>query len=195
MQNIDFYNGRNIRTIPQQFDRHDPEFFSPYAGQNNLSRDEERKRKKASRMLFLITALCIISFTTGMVLGIKFAGGAEREIVDRDTADAVSGIGKKLTHMLGDDAVTTGDSEQNMYPKKAFPYVIAVGSVYNRETTREIASFLSAKGHTVIISKSGDGFKIYTGPYTAKDEAVKNEEKITGYRESPIPGKLKILKR
>ena len=81
MQNIDFYERKNIRVMPPQFtDTYDPEYLPRVA--QSTPREMERVRRRASRTFFLISALCIISFTAGIVIGIKFTGGTQREIVD-----------------------------------------------------------------------------------------------------------------
>jgi len=190
MQNIDFYQGKTARVIPQHFDRPDPELYSRMSGVH--SRDEEKKRRRATRMISLIAALCIISFTVGIVIGIKFAGGARKEIVDRETYRAVSGIGKKVTGLVAGQKNETG---KKIFPRAEYPFVIMIGKGYNRPESREIAGILSGYGHTVIISQHENTYRIYTGPYKSINDAQSSMKTIAAYNHKALPQKISIVKR
>lgn len=117
MQNIDFYSGSHSAHTQPNFNTQDPEYFS------KISRLQEKRiaksEKKATRLLAIIIGLCIISFTSGLVVGIKFTGGAEKEIVDNDTKHAVSNIKTKVADMMkensetSDNTAATANSDQN----------------------------------------------------------------------------------
>jgi hypothetical protein len=210
MQNIDFYEGKNLRNNPSQFERIDPEFYPRMTEYNSRSndfgpREEEKHRKKANRMMFVIISLCIISFTAGLVIGIKFAGGSERKIVDDKTIQAVSGLSNKVTGLMNNkdvnSAKTADDShnikqKENVFPKEDYPFIIKVGSDYDKAESQKIAGFLSSKGHTVILSKtSKDTFKIYIGPFKNQLDAKSSLNKFSGYNEFSIASNSRIVKR
>src|SRR5208337_3829025 len=98
MQNIDFYERKNSRAATPHLDDFSPEYFPRLA--QKATREADRIRKKASRTFFLISSLCIISFTIGIVIGIKFAGGAPREIMDKNTFAAMTDMGKKISTIV-----------------------------------------------------------------------------------------------
>jgi hypothetical protein len=197
MQNIDFYNGKSLKNIPPQFNVQDPEYFTRAA--NIHHREQERTRKKASRMLSLIIALCIISFTTGLIIGIKFAAGSKKEIMDERTRRAVSSFGNNVKNLIKEnplkDTVNKLTTRSKLFPKKDFPYVIRIGKEFNKSNSQKIASFLSNKGHTVIISKNNNHFNIYTGPYRTSDEAQSSIKRISDYSKPDWFPEARIVKR
>ncbi len=192
MQNIDFYDGRHLRDLPPQFDKFDAEYFSRTAG--SVERDNEKHRKKATRIITMIGALIIISFTIGLVIGIKFAGGAERKIVDDHTLNAMNNIGDKMTEIVKD---VTGNAKpaNQLYPKADYPFVIQLGKEYSEADLKPVAQFLSNKGHTVIVSKNNQNFKIFTGPYKSEADARKSLSEISLYKQYAISTNAQIIKR
>jgi hypothetical protein len=192
MQNIDFYERKNLRAAQPYVDDFDPEYFSRLA--DNMPREADRKRKKASRTFFLITSLCIISFTAGIVIGIKFAGGSQREIVDKKTFNAVTDIGKKFSNIMTEKSAVSTPRE-NQFPKKNYPYVLKIRSDYDYATSRKIADYLSRKGHTVILTKYDSSYRIYIGPYTNTADAATALKKISGYQKYSLAENLHIIKR
>ena len=195
MQNIDFYNGTNMKNVPPQFSVQDPEYFTRIAKIHY--KEQERARKKASRMLSFIIALCIISFTTGLMIGIKFSG-SHKEIMDEKTMQAMSTLGRNVKDMIREHTIseknTTG-STKKLFPKDDFPYVILVGKGLTKMKSQEIANFLSNNGHTVIISKSKKDFNIYTGPYRTADEAQSSITTIKGYSKAEWFSNARIVHR
>jgi len=193
MQNIDFYERKNIRVTPPQFlDTHDPEFLPRMT--QNTPREMERVRKKASRIFFLITSLCIISFTAGIVIGIKFTGGSQRELMDKKTFNAVADIGKSFSLLSRDKPAETIPQEK-LFPKSTYPYVIRITSEHDYETTQKIAGFLSRRGHTVILSKNNNRYRIFIGPYRNNDDAAEALKKITAYQKYSLAENTRIIKR
>ncbi|OHD65640.1 MAG: hypothetical protein A2176_13430 [Spirochaetes bacterium RBG_13_51_14] len=193
MQNLDFYERKNIRSIPPSVnDSYDPEYFPRIA--QNTPREMERVRKKASRIFLFISSLCIISFTAGILIGIKFAGGSQREIVDKKTFNAVSDIGKKFTFLTGEKPVEPIPQE-NIFPKSTYPYVIKVTHEHDYAASQKIAAFLSHRGHTVILSKNIGGYRIYIGPYKNSADAQEALKKISGYTKYSLAENTRIIKR
>jgi hypothetical protein len=193
MQNIDFYERKNIRVMPPQFaDTYDPEYLPRVA--QHTPREMERVRKKASRVFFLISALCIISFTAGIVIGIKFTGGTQREIVDKKTFNAVASIGKNLP-FLGQEKQPAAEPRENMFPKSAYPYVIKMNRDCDYAESQKIASFLSHRGHTVILAKADGKYRIYIGPYKTADAATESLKKISTYTKYSLAENTRIIKR
>lgn len=193
MQNIDFYERKNIRIAPPQFtESYDSEFLPRMA--QNTPREMERVRKKASRIFFLVTALCILSFTAGIMLGIKFSGGKERDIVDKKTFTAVADIGKSLP-LFAKEKAAEPVSQEKLFPKSDYPFVIRVLNEYNYETTQKMAGFLSRRGHTVILSKNNTNYRIFIGPYKTSAEADGALKKIAAYQKYSLAENTRIIKR
>lgn len=192
MQNIDFYDGRNLKDIPPQPERHDAEYFSRMAKFKH--KDELRNKSRASRTLFLIAALSIVSFTCGIVIGIKFAGGAERRIIDEDTFRAVTDLGTRVTGIMQDNK-SVEKFKKTAFPREEFPFVIRIGKTFDKQQSQEIAGFLSSEGHTVIISKNSKKFTLFTGPYRTEEEAQDSIRKINDYTKYSLAKDTKILKR
>ncbi|MDY6932926.1 MAG: SPOR domain-containing protein [Spirochaetota bacterium] len=197
MQNMDHYTDRIKKTPPHhhQFYSVDPEFIKTYPPRNY--KDEEKSRRRARGMIFIIIALCIASYTVGLVMGIKFASGSKKEIVDEDTKKRVTSIGEKVTHLIKDVSVNTGDStfSKKLFPREKFPFVIRVGENYNRTSSHEIASSLSNQGHTVILSKNKGYYRVYVGPYRNKEEAEISLKKIELNYSKDLYNKASIFKR
>jgi hypothetical protein len=197
MQNIDFYSRRPGKSGAPGFDASDPEYF-PRVSEYHIS-EGEKSRKKASRMTAFIIGLCIVSFTAGLVIGIKFAGGSERRIIDTRTKQAVGNIGKKMTSLVNEDANATTHpakaTARHLYPRSEYPYVIRVGNEMQKVTAHEIAGTLSSRGHTVILSKGDKGYRLYTGPYGSKKSAESSLKKINDIENKSWTGSLIIVKR
>ncbi len=192
MQNFDFYSGQSIKSFPPQFESKDPEYFSRYSA-SHIS-DHEKVKKKASRLIFLITAFIILSFTTGLITGIKFAGGKNKDIVDESTQNAISQLKTKVTDLIARDK--GDDTLKKSYPASVYPYVIKIGNTYNKASSRELAEFLSRKGHTVILSKFGDQeFNVYTGPYKNLDTANSAFKLLDSYGDSRLKSNIQIISR
>lgn len=164
-----------------QFEPPDPEYFSQIS--ENYHHDEERGRKKANRMMSLIIALCIISFTCGLVIGIKFTSGPNKEIIDEHTRKAVNDLGKKVSSIVNENAVAQVRSPQtdkkDLFPRDKYPYVIRIGGEFDKTQSLEIAQSLNAGGHTVILSKNRGNYRIYTGPFKTQTDAENSLKKIT----------------
>ncbi len=192
MQNIDFYEKRNTRVMPPQFTEFDPEYFPRVA--QATPRETERIRKRASRIFFIIAALCIISFTTGIVVGIKFAGGTRHEIVDTKTFNAVADIGKKIP-FVGATGKAEQAPQEKVFPRESYPYVLGVNGDYDIAMAREMAGFLSQRGHTVILSKNNGRFRIYVGPFRKNADAREALKKISGYSKYSLAENTRIIKR
>jgi len=192
MQNMDFYDGRHLRDLPPQFDKFDSEYFSRTSG--SADPDNEQSRKKATKIITFIAALIIISFTTGLVIGIKFAGGADRKIVDDHTLGTINSFGDKMSSIVKD--VTNSSKPVNqIYPKTDYPFVIQLGKEYSESDLKPVAMFLSSKGHTVIVSKNNQNFKIFTGPYKTESDARKSLSEISLYKQYAISTNAQIIKR
>ena len=195
MQNIDFHSRQN-RNLPPHFNQNndmpDPEYFTRMA--KTQSKELERNRNKASRMLFFVTALCIISFTTGMVIGIKFVAGSSKEIVDKDTMNAVNGIGSKVKTYINKHTSGTNSSRSrsSVYSKEAYPYLIKVHG-FEKKLLKDVASYLSKKGkqkYTIIVTSKN----LYI-PQKSKRTAQNLFDRISEYRRYLFIGKMSIIKR
>ncbi len=197
MQNMDFHNRTMIKNYPPQYDTQDPEYFSRMTDIHH--REEERNRHKASRIMSLIVALCIISFTSGLVIGIKFASGSKNEIVDEHTRQAVTTIGKKVSSLINENASaeTPPDTAKtrNLFPREEYPFVIRIGGEFDKARSQEIAHFLSGNGYTVILSRNMDHYRIYTGPYKGQKDAEISLKKLAGQSNKALSESTRIMKR
>jgi preprotein translocase subunit SecF len=196
MQNIDFYAGKSYEFTPTNIDQQDPEYFSRIANLNQ--RQELKAKKRATRILSFIIALCIVSFTTGLAVGIKFAGGKQKEIVDKETIQAVSNIGNKMSHFItknGKSNTSPATDVNERYPKKDYPFVIRIGNKYTLNQSKDIANYLSRKGHTIIISKHKQKYRVYTGPYKQQATAQKSLKEIQNYADNNWYSESIILNR
>jgi hypothetical protein len=193
MQNIDFYSGKIVKDFPPQFNREDPEYFAKLAKIN--IKEEHKTMTKASRMLSLIIALCIISFTAGLVIGIKFASGSNKQIVDQQTKEAVTDIGQRVTNLIKESPGSKSspvESEKKLFAKEDFPYIIKVGKQFSKSESQQIAGIISGRGHTVILSKDNSSYKIFVGPYRTQEEALENLKKI---KTIPLKNTAVVVKR
>ncbi len=190
MQNIDLYNGRNSREFNQHFDRSDPEFFSRMSNSYN---DHDYGRKNASGLFTLILALVIIFFTIGLVVGIKFAGGADRKIVDDKTMSAMQNLSSKVSDIIKDSSSMKPASE--IYPKAEYPFVIQLSGEYSEADVRNVAQLLSTKGHTVIISQNNGKYRVFLGPYKNESDAKKTLSEISLYKQQDIATNAQIIRR
>ncbi len=200
MQNMDYYSRSGVRNHPYHLDTTDPEYFARMNEMNH--RENERIRKKATGLMSFVIALCIISFTAGLVIGIKFAGGPQKEIVDESTRQAMSSTIKKVSGLLNENAAAevrdidkTGKNASDVFPRSEYPFVIPIGKDLSREKSQEIAGFLSSNGHTVILSRSGDGFRLFTGPFKTMGDAENSLKKIAGYSNKAWFQNAQIVKR
>ncbi len=193
MQNIDFYSGNNMRQAGNQFNTADPEYFNNVAEFHN--RHEEKYRKKANRMLSFIIALCIISFTTGLAVGIKFTSGSEREMVDPGTRKAMSDISKKVTGMVKKAGAEHTVSTAQMFPRNTYPYIIKIGSEFQKQDAEKIATRLSTDGYRIILSQKDSGYRMYAGPFKSVSDAKKSLKKILQYSENGLFSNATVLKR
>ena len=195
MQNIDLYEGRHLRNFPPQFgnyDKFDMEYFSKNT--SVAERDSEKSHNRAAKIITLIVALIIISFTTGIGVGIKFASGGEKNLVDEHTLNTMNSIGGKVFGTIK-DLKTNITPANKVYPKNEYPYVIQLSKEYNEADLKQAAQFLNSKGHTVIVLKNNQNFKIFTGPYKTEADAKKSFSEISLYKQYDVSTNAKIVKR
>jgi hypothetical protein len=196
MQNMDLYSGKNTRQFNPYPGPQDPEYFTRLDTVHQKEMD--KNKRKASRMFSLILGLCIIAFTAGLVVGIKFASGSKKEIMDADTRKAVTTIKDKMSNLISDGQPGTKENtevKKNTFPKEEYPYIIKLGREYNEAKSQEIAKYLSARGHTVILSKNNSGYRIFIGPFKNNDDVNGSLKKIFGYEKKAWFSNSQIVKR
>jgi len=212
MQDFDLYTGKQQnQAFPPRFDTVDPDYFTRM--NDFMHREETRTHKKGSRILAFVAGLCIVAFTAGLVIGIKFAGGKDKELVDPHTRQAVSALSQRVAaigdSVQGESAAQTSTTTQtaaeqqsssaassvkDAYPKSEYPFVIRVGGEFAKEKANEVINLLSSKGNNVIVAKSDNGFKVYAGPFRTMESAEISLQKIRGYNENRWQNSV-ILKR
>lgn len=220
MQNIDFYSGHSHGHNQPDFMAHDPEYFSRMA--KNQAKEGTKKRNRATRLLSIVMGLMIVSFTSGLVVGIKFTGGGETEIVDSQTKSAMSNIGTRVGDLVKDgsdpseggaaDSAESGDALKSVaadqkeqasesgtkaksFPKAEYPYVIKIGNRFTEKNAKDIAEYLSVKGHTVILSKNEGFFRVYVDPSKTKQKAEAVWNRINYYTDNKYFHNATVLKR
>jgi len=201
MQNIDLYSGssKNAHKMPQ-FTIYESDFFNRV--REKPSAEQERFSKKASRIIFVIAALCIVTFTTGLVVGLKFAGGKNTPIVDETTSELISrGVSSVSTSVSN---IMNRDSERNRsYPASEFPFMLRVGTAYTEEKARELANYIYtkgyvAKGSVVFLPKDKENSKlhnIYVGPYKSESEVRQSKQKFDTDNTFTASNNVYIIKR
>lgn len=192
MQNFDFYSGKIARDFQPQFSREDPEYFGRLS--DFPIKEDHKGIKKASSLLSLILTLCILSFTAGLIIGIKFVSGSNKELLDKQTKEAVTDIGHRVANLTKEipDNKSDKTNEKKLYAKEEFPYIIKIGNQFNKSQSQEIAGIISNHGQTVILLKNEGNYKIYVGPYKNQEDAFESLKKIKTFS---IKGNAEIIKR
>ncbi|HON78429.1 MAG TPA: SPOR domain-containing protein [Spirochaetota bacterium] len=197
MQNIDFYDGNSAKNINKSAPFQDAEYYTRMDAVNR--KEVDRNRKKASRMMSFIVGLCIISFTTGLVVGIKFTSGPQAQIVDPETRKAVSHLRDRVTNMVNAAPVTAAakqvEAGQKVFPRSRFPFVLRMGSEFTERKSRDIAKYLSERGHTVILSKTNNAYRVYIGPYENRETAEISLKQVQKYPRGSLFAGLQIVRR
>lgn len=194
MQNMDFYAGKEARVMNHSMALQDADNVARLDAM--YRKESDRNKKKASRMMSVIIGLCIISFTAGLVVGIKFAAGSQAQIIDDDTRHAVTQIGSRVSSLIP-QPVQAGKAvtPKNMFPKNEYPYVIRMNRSYSQKESQEVAQYLSQRGHTVILSQKNNRYKLYVGPYKAQNEAESSIKQISEYNRNDWFNKSQVVKR
>lgn len=193
MQNIDFYSGKESKIINNTAMLREADNV---ARLDALYRKEaNRHKKRVSRILSFIVALCIISFTSGLILGIKFAGGERISLVDNKTAHMIEGMKNKVTEMITPNEQQNRIMPKEIFPKEEFPYVIRLGRSFNFKESKEISQYLSKNGHTVIVSQKDNNYRLYVGPYRKQRDADGALKLLHGYNKRSWFDKAEIIKR
>jgi len=197
MQNIDFYDGKSAKNINSPVAFQDSEYYSRMDAVNRKELD--RNRKKASRMMSFIVGLCIISFTTGLIVGIKFTSRPQAQIVDPETRKADSNLRDRVTNMVNaaplEARANQPQSDQKVFPRSQYPFVLRMDGKYSEKKSREIAQYLSIKGHTVILSKTNNSYHVYIGPYENREMAESSLKQVREYPKGNLFNGLQIVRR
>ena len=193
MQDFDLYVRKNTPFIyPQGIsDSPEPEYFSRLA--DSVKHDEKHSRRKANSTLALVGIVGIAAFTAGLVVGIKFAGGPDRAIVDPHTRRAVTELGSTMSSMIRKDP--SSREAASAFPREEYPFVVGVGGSLTETDSKALAEDLSRKGHTVIVSRQNEGFRLFVGPFKSTQLAENSLQKIRAYPEHSLYREAVVLKR
>lgn len=187
MQDFDLYVKKQGGFSPAYYENPDIEYHSRGA---DVIRNNDKKQGNFNRTLTIAAALCIISFTAGMVVGIKFAGDPNKPIVDEKTMQAVNDL-KSLVSKNPDQIQNTSD----VYPKEEYPFAIKISEPMSLDRSKSAADALSKKGHTVILAKSGEDYNLFIGPFKTKETAESSLQKIREYKEYTFCRDSVVIKR
>ncbi len=227
MQNIDFYSGKSNNTPQFLYNDHDTDYFSTIS--KPVDKGIEKSHNTANRHLVVILSLCIISFTAGLIIGLKYTNGASHEMIDPSTKQAMSQLGEKVNNFIDndssikpveekksntavaavndngikpDDAKVSKETEfkQNQtisktFPKNEFPYVLQIDGKYTLRQSKDIASYLSRKGNTVLISKIAEQYCIYVGPFKNESSAKNSLQILKQYSDNNWYKNILLVKR
>jgi hypothetical protein len=204
MQDLDFYIKQNTSSYPppQMLNSQDPDYFMKAS--RSIQHNEQRSEHRASRLIALVTVWCIGAFTGGLVVGLKFAGGPDKQILDPHTQKAVSDIRSSVSTMIAENDKPTTPPVENLtatkpvselYPKAEYPFVLRIGTLFSETDSKAAADFLSKKGYTVIMAKQDGKYKLYSGPYKTESEASQTLKKILAYKDQTYYKNAVLLKR
>lgn len=184
MQNYDFYS--NQKSAPNNISSQDFQYYNtPY---DIASQRKAYSHKKAHRLLTIIIALIIMSFTAGLVVGIKFAGGENTTIIDPQTITALNKAAERAKSLVE-------PQKKPLFPKNEYPYAVKVGSAFSKDKAASLAGLLSKTGQRIIVANNNDQFTVYAGPYASLDEAKKSLKIIMGQSDDGTFNNAIILKR
>ena len=154
--------------------------------------------KKASRVIFVIAALCIVTFTTGLVVGLKFAGGKNTPIVDETTSELISRGVSSVSGIVNRDS-----GKAKSYPVSEFPFLLRIGTSYNKDKAVELANYVHTKGYvakgSVVFLPKDKGnnslYNIYVGPFKSESEAKQSKQKFEADNKFTASNHINIIKR
>ena len=182
MQNFDFY--QNNKSHYNDFVTQDLQHYT--IAQNTIP--HTHSQRNAHRMLAAIIALIIISFTAGIVVGIKFATGNTRTIIDPQTKIALSNAAQKAKTIMA-------PQQKPQFTKTEYPIAIKIGNTFNKNEATQLAAILSKTGQRIIIAKNKERYHIFAGPYKTIDDAKKSLKIIMGQQENGNFKDAIIIKR
>ncbi|HPA63338.1 MAG TPA: SPOR domain-containing protein [Spirochaetota bacterium] len=187
MQDFDLYVKKQGGYSPAYFENPDIEYHSRGA---EVIKNNEKKHGNFNRTLTIAAALCIISFTAGMVVGIKFTGDPNKPIVDEKTMQAVNEL-KSLVSKNPDQIQSTSD----VYPKEEYPFAVKINETMSLDDSKKAADALSKRGHTVILAKNGEDYNLFIGPFKTMENAESSLQKIREYKEYAFCRNSVVIKR
>ncbi len=193
MQNIDVYSGKEARVLNNSAILQDADNVARLEAM--YRKEAYKNNKRASRMLSLIIALCIISFTIGLVMGLKFASGSQTAIVDNQTAGVLSHMRSRVTAIMKQGERGERSDAKAVFPKNEYPFVIRIGRDFNIKESKEVSQFLSNNGHTIVISQKNQRHKLFVGPYKSLTDAEGGMKILRNYRKKSWFEKAEIVKR
>ena len=182
MQNFDFY--QNNKSHYNDFVTQDLQHYT--IAQNTIP--HTHSQRNAHRMLAAIIALIIISFTAGIVVGIKFATGNTRTIIDPHTKMALNNAAQKAKTIMA-------PQQKPQFTKTEYPIAIKIGNTFNKNEATQLAAILSKTGQRIIIAKNKERYHIFAGPYKTIDDAKKSLKIIMGQQENGNFKNAIIIKR
>jgi len=131
MQNFDFY--QNNKSHYNDFVTQDLQHYT--IAQNTIP--HTHSQRNAHRMLAAIIALIIISFTAGIVVGIKFATGNTRTIIDPQTKIALSNAAQKAKTIMA-------PQKKPQFTKTEYPFTIKIGNTFSRSNFVNLSCLVSS---------------------------------------------------
>jgi hypothetical protein len=193
MQNFDFFTGTPSRSHNSSYDNREVDLLLR-DNSTNFFHDKDKQKKTAAFMALVICTVAIISFTSGLVVGLKY-GDKDKPIIDETTQRSISNLKAK---------VFDSDKELNKQSTRTknslsiddYPFAIRVSGEFDIKNSQSIAEVLSTKGHTVILAKTDSSkYKVFVGPYKTHDEALKILKTLDTNEDTKHLAKMNIIKR
>jgi hypothetical protein len=197
MQNFDLYDKHvSQRDIPF-FEKQPVSTTSLPQGEHEIHHTSDELHKKASRTLFLVTFLCITSFTAGLVIGMKYLGNSKGQLVDKDTKKAMASLRSSVSSMMSGNSCKRAERVQRKvsYPESEFPYAIRIGKKVDEATTKKLVKYFVSQGQPVFKFPSARGNDLIIGPYRSKKSAKMSLQRILSHDKIASMMKLEIIER
>jgi hypothetical protein len=193
MQNFDFFTGMPDRSYNPSYENREIDFLVKNNSSNFIN-DKDKQKNKVAFMAFVLCTVAIIAFTGGLVVGLKY-GGKDKPIIDETTQRSINNLKAKVTSTFESDKEEY-IKEKSSFPAGDYPFAIRISGEFDMKNSQNIAEVLSAKGHTVILSKTDSSkYKVFVGPYKTHDEASKILKTLDTNEDTKHLAKMNIIKR
>jgi len=199
MQNFDYFSGVPDRPYNSPYETREIDLLVKNNSANFIHNGEKQKGK-AGFMAFLICTLVIVSFTGGLVVGLKY-GDKDKPIIDENTQRRISNLKPKISSNRGSSTLDSNkepaNSAQKSFPARDYPFAIRIAGEFDKKTTLNIAETLSEKGYTVILSQvdSSNKYRLFVGPYKTQTEAFKILKMLDANEDTKHLATMDVIRR
>ena len=199
MQNFDYFSGVPDRPYNSPYENREIDLLVKN-NSANFMHNEDKQKRKAGFLAFLLCTLVIVSFTGGLAVGLKY-GDKDKPIIDEATQHRISNIKAKVSSNRGSSTLDSNKEQtgktQKSYPASDYPFAIRIAGEFDKKTTLNIAETLSEKGYTVILSQvdSSNKYRLFVGPYKTQTEAFKILKMLDANEDTKHLATMNIIRR